>query len=70
MFTTALVANHEQNHTSIISDSIELIHNSGGQEVNRTTQSVKIIPYPAVARIKDKITLIETIGVCRVLFSS
>ena len=30
--------------------------------MDRTSGHVKIIPYPAVARIKNKITLIETIG--------
>ena len=52
-------------NTTILQSSliqIELIHNSGGQKMDRTTGPVKIIPYPAVARIKNKITLIETIG--------
>ena len=52
-------------NTDILQSSliqIELIHNCGGQKMDRTSGHVKIIPYPAVARIKNKITLIETIG--------
>jgi len=48
-------------NTTILQSSliqIELIHNSGGQKMDRTTGPVKIIPYLAVARIKNKITLI------------
>ena len=48
-------------HTTILQSSliqIELINNSGGQKMDGTTGPVKIIPYPAVARIKNKITLI------------
>ena len=48
-------------NTTILQSSliqIELIHNSGGQKMDRTTGLVKVTLYPAVARIKNKITLI------------
>jgi len=48
-------------HTTILQSSliqIELNNNSGGQKMDRTSGHVKIIPYPAEARIKNKITLI------------
>jgi len=48
-------------NTTILQSSlieIELIDNSGGQKMDRTTGPVKIISYPVVARIKNKITLI------------